>query len=72
MVRYRAKPVACRVRLSNSGRDIEVLLAERARWVTPGQAAVFYDQDRVIGGGFIANPRLSPALAATTEGASAH
>ena len=71
MVRYRAKPVACRVRLSNSGREIEVLLAERTRWVTPGQAAVFYDQDRVIGGGFIASPRLSTALAAAAEGASA-
>lgn len=71
-VRYRAKPIACRLRLSHGGRDVEVLLAERARWVTPGQAAVFYDQDRVIGGGFIANSRLSHPLGAATEGARAN
>lgn len=53
MVRYRAKPVACRVEKIGEG-HYAVLLAEKARWVTPGQAAVFYDQDRVLGGGFIA------------------
>jgi tRNA-specific 2-thiouridylase len=71
MVRYRAKPVACRVRLSDDGRDVEVLLAERARWVTPGQAAVFYDADRVIGGGFIANSRIPFPVGTAAEGARA-
>lgn len=56
MVRYRARSVACRVHLAKGAeRDYEVLLGERARWVTPGQAAVFYEGDRVLGGGFIAN-----------------
>lgn len=65
MVRYRARLVACRVRrIPGTERprthatpvcDVEVLLSERARWVTPGQAAVFYDEDRVLGGGFIAD-----------------
>lgn len=71
MVRYRAKPVACRVRLSDDGRDVEVLLADRARWVTPGQAAVFYDADKVIGGGFIASSRIPLPVGAAAEGARA-
>ena len=59
MVRYRAKLVACRVKaVDGDGPGVyEVLLAERARWVTPGQAAVFYDGDRVLGGGFIQTPK---------------
>ena len=56
MVRYRAKQVACRVVPdTNKPGRYQVLLAEKARWVTPGQAAVFYDNERVVGGGFIAN-----------------
>jgi tRNA U34 2-thiouridine synthase MnmA/TrmU len=30
-----------------------ILLAAQAKWVTPGQAAVLYLGDRVLGGGFI-------------------
>ena len=52
MVRYRAKSVACKVRKAVDG-SYDVLLEQKARWVTPGQAAVFYDGDRVLGGGFI-------------------
>lgn len=53
MVRYRAKTVPCRVEALGD-RLWRVLLSDKARWVTPGQAAVFYDGERVLGGGFIA------------------
>ncbi len=68
MVRYRAKPVACRVvpDADKPGR-YQVLLAEKARWVTPGQAAVFYDQERVVGGGFIANNTAYTAAVAAAR-----
>lgn len=60
MVRYRATQVACRVEKTHSG-SYDVLLEEKARWVTPGQAAVFYDGDKVLGGGFIAK-RVQPTI----------
>jgi tRNA-specific 2-thiouridylase len=74
MVRYRAKPVACRV--VPDGNRVKVLLAEPAKWVTPGQAAVFYDGDRVLGGGFIATQTTAAVapgrLQSPMESASAH
>jgi tRNA-specific 2-thiouridylase len=51
-IRYRSDPVPSVVRLDN-GRA-EVHFDQRQRAVTPGQAAVFYDGDRVLGGGTIA------------------
>ena len=65
MVRYRAKTVVCRVVPDPEDSNLwQVLLAEPARWVTPGQAAVFYDNDRVVGGGFIAKLRGAAAAVA--------
>ncbi|TWW11034.1 tRNA-specific 2-thiouridylase MnmA [Planctomyces bekefii] len=52
MVRYRAKPLPCRIRRLENG-TYQILLADKARWVTPGQAAVFFDGEQVVGGGFI-------------------
>ena len=51
-IRYRHNPVACRIR-SLPGDRAEVLFPVPERSVTPGQAVVFYDGDRVLGGGWI-------------------
>ena len=36
-----------------SGTEVEVKFDQPRRAVTPGQAAVFYDGDTVVGGGWI-------------------
>lgn len=50
-IRYNGPAVAATLR--PDGADAELLFDEPQRAVTPGQAAVFYDGDRVLGGGFI-------------------
>ncbi len=66
MVRYRAKTVPCRLVPLGAGRW-RVLLTTKARWVTPGQAAVFYEEERVIGGGFISTPGQATAEVKSRE-----
>ncbi|MBM4262122.1 MAG: tRNA 2-thiouridine(34) synthase MnmA [Deltaproteobacteria bacterium] len=51
-VRYRAPAVPCTIFPRNSG-ECEVHFAESFPAVTPGQAAVFYRGDEVLGGGWI-------------------
>jgi tRNA-uridine 2-sulfurtransferase len=51
-IRYRAPAVACRIRPASNG-TCEVRFAEAFPAVTPGQAAVFYRGDQVLGGGWI-------------------
>ncbi|MBT3221087.1 MAG: tRNA 2-thiouridine(34) synthase MnmA [Proteobacteria bacterium] len=49
-IRHQGHLIPCRVQ----GHDpCEVHFLETARAVAPGQAAVFYEEDRVLGGGFI-------------------
>jgi tRNA-uridine 2-sulfurtransferase len=52
-VRHRHDGAAATVALDGSG-QVAVSLAEPVRAVTPGQAAVFYEDERVLGGGWIA------------------
>jgi tRNA-specific 2-thiouridylase len=52
-IRYRHPAIAARV-VPLAARKAEVWFEKTSPAVTPGQAAVFYDSDRVLGGGWIA------------------
>ena len=52
-IRYKAQAVDCTLHPAPNG-DVEVRFTEVLRGVTPGQGAVFYDGDVVLGGGSIA------------------
>jgi len=51
-IRYRHQPIPCRV-IPREGNRVEVRFLAPEKSVTPGQAVVFYDDDRVLGGGWI-------------------
>jgi tRNA-specific 2-thiouridylase len=53
MVRYRQRPVKCMVKILEGGCAL-ASFAQPQFAVTPGQCAVFYDADMVLGGGWIA------------------
>jgi len=53
-VRYTAQEASAAVTLLDDGNSARVRFDEPQRGVTPGQAAVFYDGDLVLGGGIIA------------------
>jgi tRNA-specific 2-thiouridylase len=54
-IRHRGALLACTVDDDVDG-TVQVRFLEGARAVSPGQAAVFYDGDRVLGGGWIVGP----------------
>lgn len=56
VLRYRGTPLASMVRMSQDRGAATLELAEAAL-VAPGQAAVLYDGDEVIGGGVVDRPR---------------
>ena len=49
-LRYRAENIAATIKKLDSKGRIEALLKEKMRAVTPGQAAVFYEGEKIIGG----------------------
>lgn len=51
-IRYRHHPVPCRVEILAAGRA-KVTFPVPEKGVTPGQVAVFYREDEVLGGGWI-------------------
>jgi tRNA-specific 2-thiouridylase len=52
-IRYTAQPAAAEVTPIEGGTHARVLFDVPQRDITPGQAAVFYDNDLVVGGGLI-------------------
>ncbi|MAF95334.1 MAG: tRNA 2-thiouridine(34) synthase MnmA [Rhodospirillaceae bacterium] len=50
-IRSAAAPVAAMIRIAENETEVHLRRAEAA--IAPGQACVFYDQDRVLGGGWI-------------------
>jgi tRNA-specific 2-thiouridylase len=53
-IRYRSPAISCVVRKMVEGTTAQVHFTEASPAVTPGQAAVFYRGDQLLGGGWIA------------------
>ena len=53
-IRYRSRPIPCRAIQLDNG-CLLVKFVTEASAITPGQSAVFYDGNRVLGGGFSAS-----------------
>ena len=51
-IRYRSRPIPCQVLQLPDNGYLLVKFATEASAITPGQSAVFYDGNRVLGGGF--------------------
>ena len=56
-IRYRSRPVPCEVTGTVEGGLTLVHFLEPVQGVAPGQSAVFYDGERLVGGAFIASQK---------------
>lgn len=65
-IRYRSRSIPCRVILLDNG-QLLVRFEQEASAITPGQSAVFYERNRVLGGGFIASQQAIKKIAAENE-----
>ena len=65
-IRYRSKPIPCQVLPLENG-QILVHFQGEASAIAPGQSAVFYDGERMLGGAFIASQRGVKKLALEYE-----
>lgn len=65
-IRYRSRPIPCRVVPLDHGQLLVKFEAE-ASAITPGQSAVFYEGNRVLGGGFIAFQQGIKKIAAENQ-----
>lgn len=52
VIRYRHKPVECKIKTTSKD-QCEVIFVEPQRAIAPGQSAVFYQDEEVLGGGII-------------------
>jgi len=59
-IRYRAKDAAVTITPDASGRGVTLDFDAAQRAITPGQAAVFYDGEVCLGGGWIESGALTP------------
>ena len=60
-IRYRAKDAAATITPDMTGKGVTLDFDEPQRAITPGQAAVFYDGDVCLGGGWIESGAPSPS-----------
>jgi tRNA-specific 2-thiouridylase len=65
-IRYRSRSIPCRVILLDNG-QLLIRFEQEASAITPGQSAVFYEGNRVLGGGFIASQQAIKKIAAENE-----
>ena len=65
-IRYRSRSIPCRAILLDNG-QLLIRFEQEASAITPGQSAVFYEGNRVLGGGFIASQQAIKKIAAENE-----
>jgi len=53
VIRYGHQAVSCMVSRGKNKDEVSVTFKEPQRAITPGQSVVFYDKNRVLGGGII-------------------